>query len=354
MAPHEFSARLLRWYQSHGRHDLPWQRPPLTPYRVWVSEVMLQQTQVATVVPYYERFLARFPDVNSLADAAQEEVLALWSGLGYYARGRNLHAAARVVRDEHAGVWPDDIDAVQALPGIGRSTAGAILSLSRGQRHPILDGNVKRVLARHEGITGWPGEPAVQRCLWELADAYTPQTQVGDYTQAIMDLGATLCTRSKPRCTDCPVAADCHARIHGLTTELPQSRPRRVPPEREAVMVMAWDAAGRVLLEQRPPSGIWGGLHCLPEFASMSAARCWAEGEFPGCGAFAELEPLVHTFTHFKLHIRPLELTVSGGHEGVMEGSRWLWYKDGPQARGMPAPVRKLIDLARIRRETER
>ncbi|MEM1440588.1 MAG: A/G-specific adenine glycosylase, partial [Pseudomonadota bacterium] len=222
----DFAARVLDWFEHHGRKDLPWQHDR-SRYRVWVSEVMLQQTQVATVIGYFERFMARFPDVVTLADAPTDDVLALWSGLGYYARARNLHAAAQQVRDRHGGAFPGDFDAVVALPGVGRSTAGAILSLADDARHAILDGNVKRVLARHETIEGWPGRTAVLKALWQAAEQFTPDTRVADYTQAMMDLGATLCTRRAPGCEACPVRTTCRARAEGRIDELPGRKPRR-------------------------------------------------------------------------------------------------------------------------------
>jgi len=232
-----FAARLLAWFQRHGRHDLPWQKRR-TPYRVWVSEIMLQQTQVATVIPYYQRFMARFPTAQVLADAPIDDVLHLWTGLGYYARARNLHKAAQIIRDRHGGRFPRAMEAVQELPGIGRSTAGAILAIATGQRHPILDGNVKRVLTRHGAIPGWPGDKRVEERLWELAERYTPKAHAADYTQAIMDLGATLCTRSKPRCEACPVAVDCAARGLGKQTKFPASKPRKLMPVRRTRMLL--------------------------------------------------------------------------------------------------------------------
>src|SRR6185437_149588 len=238
--------RLLPWFDRRGRHDLPWQRPR-TPYRVWISEVMLQQTQVATVIPYFERFMRALPDVEALAQAGEDEVFALWSGLGYYARARNLHRAARACVARHGGELPGDFDALLELQGIGRSTAGAILALSRGAPFPILDGNVKRVLARHAGARGWPGERAVETRLWSLAEGNTPRERVADYTQAIMDLGATVCTRANPNCGECPLSADCVAFLHGLTSMLPQPRPARAPPQRDTVMLILLDAQQRVL-----------------------------------------------------------------------------------------------------------
>ncbi|MGD8746674.1 MAG: A/G-specific adenine glycosylase, partial [Gammaproteobacteria bacterium] len=254
-----FARRVLDWFEVSGRHDLPWQIDP-SPYRVWVSEIMLQQTQVATVIPYFERFIARFPAIRELADADLDEVLHLWSGLGYYARARNMHRAARTVCEHHGGRFPEAFDEVAALPGIGRSTAGAILALSLGQRHPILDGNVKRVLCRHEGLEGWPGRPAVEKALWEISDRLTPDDGVAEYTQAMMDLGATICRRGRPDCDRCPVSGDCVARSQGRQQELPTPRPRRERPLRRTHMLLISDPDGRVLLERREPSGIWGGL----------------------------------------------------------------------------------------------
>src|SRR5581483_5956109 len=243
------ASRLLRWFDRHGRNDLPWQHPR-TPYRVWISEVMLQQTQVATAIPYFERFVRALPDVQALANASEDEVFALWSGLGYYARARNLHRAARACV-AHSGELPAEFDALLALPGIGRSTAGASLALSRGERFSILDGNVKRVLARHAGVRGWPGERSVDEELWALTEKNTPHRRIADYTQAIMDLGATVCTRARPRCSECPLSDDCVAFRQGLTAVLPQQRPSRILPERNTVMLILRDARRRVLLQRR-------------------------------------------------------------------------------------------------------
>src|SRR5690606_8097985 len=247
----DFARRLLAWFDRCGRHDLPWQRDR-RPYAVWVSEIMLQQTQVATVIPYFERFVARFPDVEVLAEASLDDVLALWSGLGYYARARNLHRAAQLVVERYGGDLPDSLDELMALPGIGRSTAGAILAQAHGVRAPILDGNVKRVLARHAGIEGWPGEREVEQTLWAIADERTPSERVADYTQAIMDLGAMLCTRRRPACTVCPVVEDCRACRLGIQERLPSPRPKRERPRRRRMMLVVRDSQGRVLLERRP------------------------------------------------------------------------------------------------------
>jgi A/G-specific adenine glycosylase len=338
-----FAARVLAWHAHHGRHDLPWQREP-TPYRVWVSEVMLQQTQVATVVPYFERFMARFPDVGALARAPLDEVLHLWSGLGYYARARNLHRAAQAVVERHGGELPENIEALTALPGIGRSTAGAILALSRGERHAILDGNVKRVLARHRGVEGWPGRTAVLKTLWAHAEAYTPARDVAAYTQAMMDLGATLCTRSRPACGICPVTGDCVARIEGRQRELPSPRPRRQRPKRQVRFLLAIDADGRVLLRRRPPSGVWGGLWSAPELDRETPASDACRGlGLATRGAALTWPVLAHAFTHFDLDIVPEVVPVEPA--GLMDDGDLVWYKRGdPKRLGLAAPMDQLLD----------
>jgi A/G-specific adenine glycosylase len=340
--PEGIAPRLLEWHADAGRHDLPWQHDR-SPYRVWVSEIMLQQTQVATVIPYFERFMARFPDVRALADAPLDEVLHLWTGLGYYARARNLHRAARTIRDQHGGAFPRAIDDVIALPGIGRSTAGAILAISTGARHAILDGNVKRVLARHAGVGGPIDDNATLTELWRLADANTPAEQVATYTQGIMDLGATLCTRTKPRCGDCPIAVDCRARIEGRQAELPAGKRRRAARKlRRAVMLVARRESA-VLLVQRPSTGIWGGLWCLPEFADRDAAACFAASELDRARLHESALPdIEHSFTHFDLVITPLVVRCRGDAR-VREGNT-LWYDLAEPARvGLPAPIKTLL-----------
>jgi A/G-specific adenine glycosylase len=336
------ASRLVAWHAGRGRHDLPWQRDR-SAYRVWVSEIMLQQTQVSTVIPYFERFMRRFPDVRSLADASADEVLHLWTGLGYYARARNLHRAARQIRDDHGGVFPTTLDAVMNLPGIGRSTAGAILALSEGERHPILDGNVKRVLARHAAIDGAPGEAATLAQLWKLADENTPAQDVAVYTQAIMDLGATLCTRARPRCGECPIADDCRARIEGRTAGLPAPKTRRAQRRRRHAVMLVARRAGAVLLVQRPPSGLWGGLWCLPEFEDRSAAAEYVGRELVSARlARASLPDIEHHFTHFDLVITPV-VADCGDAAGVAEGGA-LWYDlERPVRVGLPAPIKVLL-----------
>lgn len=339
-----FARRLLDWFDQHGRHDLPWQHPR-TPYRVWVSEVMLQQTQVATVIPYFERFMAALPDLPTLAAAHADRVLALWSGLGYYQRARHLHATAKWCVANHRGELPRDFEALTALPGIGRSTAGAILALARGQRHAILDGNVKRVLCRFHGLRGWPGERATENALWEHAEAHTPMTRVDDYTQAIMDLGATVCTRSNPRCDACPQARKCIAQREGLTVELPTRRPARALPEKQIVWIMLRDRRGRVLLQRRPPTGVWPGLWSLPEAADPHAACELAAqlAEIDG-NAGATLPEILHTFTHFRLRITPRKWRGARKRHAVADDpdSRWCSRAD-IAALGVPAPVRSLL-----------
>ena len=305
---------------------------------------MLQQTQVATVIPYYTRFMARFPDLRSLADAPQDEVLHLWTGLGYYARARNLQKAAQRVRDEHGGRFPKDMESVQALPGIGRSTAGAILALATGARHPILDGNVKRVLARHGAIAGWPGDKRVETRLWELADQYTPKTRVADYTQAVMDLGATLCTRSAPRCGECPVAGDCRARLLGKQARYPGPKPRKATPVRRTRMLMLI-SDGAVLLERRPPVGIWGGLWSFPELGVDVDVSDWCRARFGAPPRRTAVRPVLrHSFSHFHLDIEPLELSLPAA-VAVQDraGSRWQPLGQMPRL-GLAAPVKRLFE----------
>jgi A/G-specific adenine glycosylase len=336
---------LIGWHARAGRHDLPWQRER-SRYRVWISEIMLQQTQVRTVVPYFERFVARFPDVAALAEAPLDEVLRLWSGLGYYARARNLHRAARRVRDESGGELPGRREALESLPGIGRSTAGAILALADGARHPILDGNVKRVLARVFAVDGSPAASAVIARLWALADAATPGEQVGAYTQAIMDLGATVCVRRRPLCAACPLEALCIARHTGRQEELPAPKRRaRVRRVREVVMLVMRREDGAVLLERRPESGLWGGLWSFPEFHGADAARAYAGDHLRAARVHdGGLVPLRHAFTHFELVITPL---VADGVAiaRVEDDARCAWLDpSAPSLPGVPVPVRRILD----------
>jgi len=346
---HSLAARLVAWHDDAGRHGLPWQRDR-SAYRVWVSEIMLQQTQVATVVPYFERFIARFPAVRALADAGIDEVLHLWTGLGYYARARNLHRAAKLISDQHGGEFPQTLDEVMELPGVGRSTAGAILALSGGARHPILDGNVKRVLARYYAIDGALGDKATLARLWELAEHNTPADAVATYTQAIMDLGATLCAR-KPRCVACPIASDCRARLEGRQDELPAAKRRAARRRRHAVMLVARDASS-VLLVQRPPKGIWGGLWCLPEFGDREAAEAFVSRDLVQASlASAALPEIEHSFTHFDLLITPILARCRGAqrvHDGGPDQATQMWYDLAQPARvGLPAPIKTLLETLR-------
>ncbi|MGN6454540.1 MAG: A/G-specific adenine glycosylase [Steroidobacteraceae bacterium] len=340
---------LLEWHARAGRHDLPWQHLR-TPYRVWVSEIMLQQTQVATVVPYYERFFERFPDVRALATAPLDEVLHLWSGLGYYARARNLHRAAVRVCTEHGGELPGSFDALAALPGIGRSTAGAILALSGGVRLPILDGNARRVLARYFAVGGERGERATEKRLWALAERCTPETRVAEYTQAIMDLGATVCVRRRPLCSHCPLVPGCVAHRSGRQHELPSARRPRLRPLRHVFMLVALDS-GRVRLERRPEQGIWGGLWCLPEFDTASAAAAFVSNTLGSATVVPQpLAVLEHAFTHFDLVISPLMVQCTACTP-LVEENGGLWYNLREPARvGLPAPITAL--LARLADET--
>ena len=350
----DFSGRVLAWYDRHGRQDLPWQQPA-TPYRVWISEIMLQQTQVNTVLPYYRRFIERFPDLSTLAQASLDEVLYHWSGLGYYARARNLHAAAKKVYSHSGAELPSDIDRLLELPGIGRSTAGAILALSSGARHPILDGNVKRVLARYHGVEGWPGRSAVAQRLWKLAEIHTPQVRVTYYTQAIMDLGAILCTRNKPRCGECPLQPDCKAYRSGQQAAFPTPRPNKSLPVRHTTCVILQDPAGEVLLERRPPTGIWGGLWSFPECPAGVDPLKWCQDELGYRVQAAEQgSALQHTFSHFRLLITPLYVRVQEKAQGVMESRPLVWYKDtDPLPLGLAAPVAKLMKNLKGRSSAE-
>ncbi len=349
MTTSRFAAELLAWYDLHGRKDLPWQRDP-TAYRVWVSEVMLQQTQVAAVIPYFQRFMQAFPTIQDLARAPLDEVLHLWTGLGYYARARNLHACARLLVTLHGGEFPSDIEAVIALPGIGRSTAGAILALARRERHPILDGNVKRVLARVFGIAGDPGAAAVLAEFWRRADACTPSSRVDAYTQAIMDLGATLCTRSRPACTVCPLTGECVAAREGRQAELPGRKARRIRPKRESVLLIAERETGQadgraILLERRASPGIWGGLWSPPQFDDEQTALAWCAREFgPPLASLPPLPAIDHAFTHFDLRLVPLHVLCAEPAR-IGDDATMLWYRLAwPPRVGLPQPIRALFE----------
>jgi A/G-specific adenine glycosylase len=337
-----FAERVIEWQQAFGRHDLPWQRTH-DPYRIWLSEIMLQQTQVSAVIPYYRRFLTRFPDLVSLAAAPEEDVLALWSGLGYYARARNLHSAARAIVERHAGVFPVAFDEIVALPGIGRSTAGAIAVFAFGARHAILDGNVKRVFARAFGIAGFPGEKKIETAMWMRAETLLPSQNVDAYTQGLMDLGAGVCIRSRPRCEVCPLRDECVARREQRVAVLPAPRPKKPLPEKSTVMLIVLRNR-EVLLEKRPAPGIWGGLWSFPEIADLGdaagALRTRFGAEVRSEGALPDMR---HGFTHYALTITPALLRVTQLERRVHSpGHVWLTPADAINA-AVPAPVRAIL-----------
>ncbi|MES2900128.1 MAG: A/G-specific adenine glycosylase [Pseudomonadota bacterium] len=345
-----FSSAVIGWQQAHGRHALPWQNTR-DAYRIWLSEIMLQQTQVAAVLGYYARFLERFPTLAALADAPAEAVMAQWAGLGYYTRARNLHACAKRVMADYGGVFPSDPALLAELPGIGRSTAAAIAAFSSGARAAILDGNVKRVFARVFGIDAYPGEKKVEDGLWRRAEALLPDASIESYTQGLMDLGATLCTRSSPACPRCPLQARCVAFATGRTADLPVRKPKKTQPEKQAAMLIVIDR-GQVLLEQRADSGIWGGLLSLPEAdghsvrAALDPARLTASAlVFGEVEEMQALLPLVHVFTHYKLHIAPYKVRLSA--RAAMPAG-YVWRELSEVATlPLPAPVKKLLaDLA--------
>jgi len=338
----DFSSRLIAWQKQFGRHDLPWQNTT-DPYAIWVSEIMLQQTQVTAVIGYYSRFMQRFPTIAALAAATQDEVLQHWSGLGYYSRARNLHNAAQTIMDEHGGVFPHDFEAIQTLSGIGRSTAAAIASFAFSQVQTILDGNVKRVLTRYFAIEGWPGTPKIEKELWLLAESLLPQTDMVAYTQGLMDLGATLCSRSKPQCPQCPLRESCKALAQQRVSQLPTPKPRKATPEKSTTMLVLLQG-DQVLLEKRPPTGIWGGLWSLPEAGESDDYARIALHRF---GAAADVKTALpifsHAFTHFKLHITPQPLEVTALKPQVNEaGTVWLDIQDAIGA-AIPTPVRRIL-----------
>lgn len=356
--PSRFAERLLAWFAEHGRKDLPWQQD-INPYRVWISEIMLQQTQVKTVIPYYEKFMARFPTVVDLATADEDDVLHHWSGLGYYARARNLHKAAKTIYQDYDGEFPQTIDEIEALPGIGRSTAGAICSISLKQAEPILDGNVKRVLARFHAVEGWPGKKPVLDKLWRFAELHTPkqhtnETRVDHYTQAIMDLGASLCSRTKPQCGLCPFESDCQAHKLETPEQFPGKKPKKVIPVKTTVMLMIRSNdkhAGQngYLLYKRPASGIWGGLWSLPEVESLDDIDSYLAGNNLKSIEQNSLAPMRHTFSHYHLDITPVLITTQQAQNSVNETAgdyqnTHCWYDtQNPEELGLAAPVTKLL-----------
>jgi A/G-specific adenine glycosylase len=341
----EFQQRVLTWFDQSGRKDLPWQQD-INPYRVWVSEIMLQQTQVQTVIPYFERFMAQLPTVAALAGADEDQVLHLWTGLGYYARARNLHRTAKQVQAEFNGEFPSAIDSLLELPGIGRSTAGAIRSIAFGQPAAILDGNVKRVLARYAAVSGWPGKGEVLKQLWQLAEDYAPAERVADYSQAMMDLGATLCTRSAPACQQCPLRATCAAYTQSRQANYPGRKPRKTLPVKTTIMLMVVNTQGEIYLAKRPAQGIWGGLWSFPEVANEEQARQLCADLFAEPAANLDLwDRYRHTFSHYHLDIQPALVRLDKTPNAIMEAGRQLWYNSAqPESVGLAAPISRLLD----------
>lgn len=355
----QFTNRLLAWYDLNGRHDLPWQHPK-TAYRVWVSEIMLQQTQVKTVIPYYEKFMQCFPSIAALAEASQEEVMAYWSGLGYYARARNLHRAAQMIQSRHEGSFPSDFESVLALPGIGPSTAGAILSIAFQKRFPILDGNVKRVLSRVYAVDAWPGEARIEKYLWEKAEMLTPLTRFDDYTQAIMDMGATLCTRTRPNCDQCPVSTFCQAWLQDRVAEFPKSKPKKTKPTKDAWFLMLLNKRGQLWLEKRAEKGIWGSLWSFPQYespdvlqadwdtmANIDRSREKSSEDKVRPLDLIEWPELIHSFSHYHLRMHPMHFSAypesfSSRLSKTKTKGKWFDLSD-VRALGLPAPIRKLV-----------
>ncbi len=342
MSPIAFQQNLLNWFDQSGRKDLPWQHPA-TAYRVWVSEIMLQQTQVVTVIPYFNKFIQQYPDIQALANAPLDEVLSLWAGLGYYARARNLHKTAVIINQ--AKHFPDSLENLVALPGIGLSTAGAILSIAFNKSQAILDGNVRRVLARFQAIQGWTGSTEVNKQLWKISAQYTPKNRVADYTQAIMDLGATLCTRSKPKCTVCPLQSDCQALQLQRVHEFPTPKPRKKIPVKQSIFIIAINTDQQILLEKRAPTGIWGGLWSVPELADRTELDAWLLKKSIVVTKKQSLPIRRHTFSHYHLDYQPIVLNVENLNNIVLEGETALWYKHRHSKNiALPAPVKQLFD----------
>ncbi len=347
MTPYSsFTQRLLNWFDANGRKDLPWQTDK-TPYRVWVSEIMLQQTQVAAVIGYYQRFMSRFPTIKQLADANEDEVLAHWAGLGYYARARNLHKTAKLIVEQMNSEFPSNIEDIIALPGIGRSTAGAILSISFKNAHPILDGNVKRVLTRLHDIEGWPGQKQIENPLWELAESYTPSKRWDDYTQAIMDLGATLCTRAKPQCQACPFNDVCLSFKSKTVAQRPSSKPKKTKPVKE-LWILNIECDKSTLFEKRPPSGIWGGLYSLPELSrefSFDEIEQQVVREFGlSCISLIEEEPFKHIFSHYTLMAFPIKIHCANSINTIAESTQQWLSRDKVKQKGLPAPINAYLN----------
>ncbi len=340
---HDFSRRVLKWFDQYGRKHLPWQQN-ITAYRVWLSEIMLQQTQVTTVIPYFERFIAQFPNVQALAAAPIDEVLHLWTGLGYYARARNLHKCAQLVVNQYGGEFPATVEALAELPGIGRSTAGAIASIAFQQRAAILDGNVKRVLARYHAVEGWPGQGDVLNQLWDIAETYTPNKRANHYTQAMMDMGATLCTRSKPKCEQCPLREGCIAYAQGNPQDYPGKKTKKALPEKTVQLLMLRNPAGDLLLEQRPAQGIWGGLWSFPELALDADPQAYAEDRYGKLASVEVWNSYRHTFSHYHLDITPVLIQLAKTPTAIGEAVTHWYNPHQPHALGLAAPVKKLLE----------
>jgi A/G-specific adenine glycosylase len=341
---HPFTKALLSWFEQYGRHDLPWQQNP-TPYRVWVSEIMLQQTQVNTVINYYQRFIDKFSSIKLLSAASMDEVLNLWSGLGYYARARNLHRCAQLICQYYAGEFPQTIEQLIELPGIGRSTAGAVLSFSLKIRAAILDGNVKRVLTRYFAVAGSPAISAVNQQLWELANLLTPQQDFSKYNQAIMDLGATICTRGRPSCERCPVKAGCEAYAQNRQHEFPHTKKKSsLRVQKSTQMLIIQNSAGQILLEKRPPAGIWGGLWSFPQCDCGEDIAAWCVRQLHLVVLESQPQQIIkHIFTHFDFFIHPVTVTVATAPV-LMEDSGRIWYDlADPLPGGVAAPISKLL-----------
>jgi A/G-specific adenine glycosylase len=336
-----FAQALLKWFDQHGRHDLPWQHPR-TAYQVWVSEIMLQQTQVQTVIPYFNRFMITFPTIQVLAEASQEAVLAHWAGLGYYARGRNLHRAAQQVVEGHNGVLPANYQQLLALPGIGRSTAGAILAQAHGQSFAILDGNVKRVLTRFYAIEGWTGIKAVENILWQKAEGLLPNNRLADYTQAMMDLGATLCKRTRPDCKACPLNKSCQSYLNNCVSQFPSPKPKKALPSHQAWLLIAHDNEGRIALVKRPNQGVWGGLYSLPEFSDKNQLLLSGVD----LDSLLECESVQHSFSHYHLQLFPVEAKLSAAVHESAELYHWMTPQQA-MSQGLPAPIKKIINKLR-------
>ncbi len=341
MQPAPFIRKILAWYDKHGRHDLPWQKT-LTPYRVWVSEIMLQQTQVGTVIPYFHRFMKAFPTVESLAEAPLDDVLHQWTGLGYYARARNLHKAANIICKEYKKIFPNTVEALSKLPGIGHSTAGAIISISHDIPATVLDGNVKRVLSRFHAVPGWPMDPKVHATLWKIAESVLPQKRCRDYTQAMMDLGATLCTRSAPQCHACPLQQNCQAFLTQTVSRYPGKKPVKKLPIRALFLLVLENSQGAIFLEKRPDTGIWGGLWSLPEFTDLATLQvaCYARFNMK----LKEVKPLTpfrHTFSHYHLDITPIYAKPVRMQKKLLKKDA-IWY-NRDHIIGLAAPVKKIL-----------